>query len=139
MTCIVEIAYLLLFKSTTNSIIARKFKEVRTFTSCFILFSSSPKVTMELYNYLCNCHQLIIVCCLNDLLLTICRIVFMIWIAVRLRKLSISKAGRNNESHNITPRANNGLSVKCNESHEIYVDVKEPSSAKAFVFPNTEN
>ena len=31
-------------------------------------------------------------------------------------------------------------SVKCDESH-IYVDVKEPSSAKAFVFPNndTEN
>ena len=38
----------------------------------------------------------------------------------------------------MTPRANNGLSVKCDESHEIYVDVKESSSAKAFVFPNTD-
>ena len=51
--------------------------------------------------------------------LTIC-------IAVCMRKLSISKAGRNNESHNMTPRANNGLSVKkCDASDETYVDVKE--------------
>ena len=58
-----------------------------------------------------------------------------------MRKLSISIAGHINESQNMTPRATNGLSVKCDESDEIYVDVQEPSSAKVFVFPNidTEN
>ena len=63
----------------------------------------------------------------------------MICIAVRMRKLSISKAGRNNESHNMTPRVTNGLSVKCDESDEIYDDVQETS--KGIVFPNiyTEN
>ena len=91
---------------------------------------------MQLYNYLCYCHQLIIVYCLNDLSLTICSIVFMICIAVRMRKLSISKAGRNNESHNMTPRATNGLSVKCDESDEIYDDVQE--TPKGIVFPNIE-
>ena len=63
----------------------------------------------------------------------------MICIAVRMRKLSISKAGRNNESHNMTPRANNGLSVKCDESVETYNDVQETSSAKFFVFPNIDS
>ena len=56
-----------------------------------------------------------------------------------MRKLSISKAGRNNESHNMTPRATNGLSVKCDESDETYIEVQETSSAKVFVFPNTDS
>ena len=61
----------------------------------------------------------------------------MICIAVRMRKLSISKAGRNNESHIMTPMAINELSVKCDESDEIY-DVKEHSSAKTIVLPNND-
>ena len=61
----------------------------------------------------------------------------MVCIAVRMRKLSISKAGRNSESHNMTPMAINELSVKCDESDEIY-DVQEDSSAKAIVFPDND-
>ena len=68
-------------------------------------------------------------------------IVLLTFIAVRMRKFSISKAGSYDESRNMTPRATNVLSVKCDESDETYIEVQESSPAKAVVFPNidTEN
>ena len=51
---------------------------------------------------------------------------------------SISKAGRHNKSHQMTPRANIGLSVKCDESDDTYFEVQECSPAKAIVIPNMD-
>ena len=58
-----------------------------------------------------------------------------------MRKFSISKARRYDESRNMTPRSTNVLSIKCDESDKTYVEVQESSPAKAIVFPNidTEN
>ena len=106
MTCIVEIAYLLLFKSTTNSIIATKCKEVRILTSCY-RFSSSPNVTMELFTLLSSTNHCLLFKWLVFNNLQDC----FYDMHVRMRKLSISKAGRNNESHNMTPRADSLLNA----------------------------
>ena len=48
------------------------------------------------------------------------------------------KAGCNNECTNMTPRANNELFGKCDESNESYVEVQESSSTKAVVFHNID-
>ena len=62
----------------------------------------------------------------------------MICIGVRIRKSSNLKAGCNNECTNMTPRANNELFGKCDESNESYVEVQESSSTKAVVFHNID-
>ena len=59
----------------------------------------------------------------------------MICIAVRMKKLSLSRAGRNRESQIITPKRMNTLSIKCEHADLEDSDI---SSSKGLVF-ETDN
>ena len=59
----------------------------------------------------------------------------MICIAVRMKKLSLSRAGQNRESQAITPKRMNTLSIKCEHADLEDSDI---SSSKGLVF-ETDN